>query len=796
MADLRYLDFDLRIERTANGYRAEVVSSPAGQAAIEFTLPFSELELENFLLKLGGRRRNTRAVVSPELETARAFGGRLFQTIFTDEIRGCLRSSMDEADQQGLGLRLRLRLNDAPALADLPWEYLYNAASQSFLALSNQTPIVRYLDLPAPQRTLRVTAPLRMLVLIASPSDYTQLNVDQEWQNLQHATGDLQARGLLAVERMDEATLPALQRRLRQGPYHMLHFIGHGSFDERMDDGALILEDENGKGGVVSGQYLGTILRDHESLRLVVLNACEGARSGATDPFAGVAQSLIRQGIPAVIAMQFEVTDDAAIVLAREFYGAIADRYPVDAALAEARKAIFADGNGIEWGTPVLYLRAPDGGIFDIAPRDPAETPVAPVAPIVAPQRSTPPLAVLRKLWGAVAHPPSVTRGIRLGISIGVMVLVALLIVAGGAWAFGLGDRVLAMLGMRSAGCQVIANGLNVREGPSVEFDRFRVLASGTQITPIGRAANGWLSVRLDDGRTGWVNGASSFVRCDGDMASVPFMQARGDGTVGFRNTTPSDAANPPAAAAEPPEAAADQPRETVFESVTFSVTRAAITTGSIAEVDLTVQNTVIKTGVLLGSEMVRLRLRDGHEYADESGWSVGLYPPAPSRQTLKFRVPAGSTLDEAWLVIEKPGREPAGIALDGPQPAPEYPKAVRASGEASVDLLVFTLREAALELDLGSERVEQGQRYLRLSMRVQSRATGAGGVLISDDTFRLWVDGVPRAPADAMVEALYANSAVEGDVVFVVPADLTKAELEVGPQSGERARIKLDLRP
>src|SRR5207237_112967 len=66
-------------------------------------------------------------------------------------------------------------------------------------------------------------------------------------------------------------------------------------------------------------------------------------------------------GIPAVIAMQFEITDKAAILLAKEFYDALADGYPVDGALAEARKSIFTAENDIEWGTPVLYLRSVDG---------------------------------------------------------------------------------------------------------------------------------------------------------------------------------------------------------------------------------------------------------------------------------------------------------------------------------------------------------------------------------------------------------------------------------------------------
>ena len=64
--------------------------------------------------------------------------------------------------------------------------------------------------------------------------------------------------------------------------------------------------------------------------------------------------------------MQFEIIETAAITFAQEFYGAVADGFPVDAAVSEARKAIFATGNDVEWGTPVLYMRTPQGVIFEI----------------------------------------------------------------------------------------------------------------------------------------------------------------------------------------------------------------------------------------------------------------------------------------------------------------------------------------------------------------------------------------------------------------------------------------------
>ncbi len=372
MKEIKYLDLDLLIEKADRKYRARVLTSPAGQATAEFALPFSDLELENFLLRVGRTRRGVRRVDSPEMKLAKEFGSRLFNAVFDDEVRGCFRSSLDEATRQGAGLRIRLRLSNAPQLADVPWEYLYNPALNRFFSLSVETPIVRYLELPEPIQPLAIQPPLKILVMISSPQDYPPLDVEREWTKLKDALRDLEERGGVVLERLDEATLSALQKKLRRRVYHIFHFVGHGGFDAHAQDGVLILEDENKRARPVSGQDLGTLLHDQRSLRLAVLNACEGTRTSRSDPFAGAAQSLVQQGLPAVIAMQFEITDDAAITLAHEFYGALADGYPTDAALAEARKAIFAQGNDIEWGTPVLYLRAPDGRIFDV-PRTPTK---------------------------------------------------------------------------------------------------------------------------------------------------------------------------------------------------------------------------------------------------------------------------------------------------------------------------------------------------------------------------------------------------------------------------------------
>jgi CHAT domain len=363
---MTYLDFDLAIEPSGDGYTARVFNSPGGQAAGDFKLPFSDLEIENFFLRLGRSRHAVRRIESPEMESAKAFGGQLFNGVFAGDVRGCLRSSLDEASRQGAGLRIRLHLSKVPALADLPWEFLYNPGMNRFLGLSVETPLVRYLDLPERIRPLVVTPPLRVLMMISSPSDYPQLDVERESAKMNEALADPIQRGLVTVERQEDATLSELQRRLRKGQYHIFHFVGHGGFDEQAQDGILVLEDQENRGRRVSAQFLGTLLHDHRPLRLAILNACEGGRASRADLFAGTAQSLVQQGIPAVIAMQFEVTDEAAICFTHEFYVAIAGGYPVDGALAEARKAIFAGVSEIEWGTPILYMRSPDGRIFEV----------------------------------------------------------------------------------------------------------------------------------------------------------------------------------------------------------------------------------------------------------------------------------------------------------------------------------------------------------------------------------------------------------------------------------------------
>ena len=364
-------DLDIDVIRTSPGeYRVRLRSAAAGEAVHVVRWPWRDLELENrlkdlqiALLRAGGKRRKA---LTPEEETVQRFGRELFDMLFAGEGLVLYRRSAEHARQARVGLRIRLHLDDPP-LAALPWEFLYDAAHDDYLCLSTQTPVLRYLDVGQPVAPLTVTAPLRVLGVVASPVDLEPLDVDLERQRVETALAGLVKQGLVELVWLEGQTWRDWLRTLRRGAWHVVHFIGHGGFDPHRDEGVLWLADDAGRARALHASELARLLADHADLRLVLLNACESARPGALDIFSSTATALVRRGLPAVIAMQYEITDRAAIEFARSLYEALADGMPIDSAVSEARRSVKLEmPHSIEWGTPVLHLRATDGRLFEI----------------------------------------------------------------------------------------------------------------------------------------------------------------------------------------------------------------------------------------------------------------------------------------------------------------------------------------------------------------------------------------------------------------------------------------------
>jgi len=287
-------------------------------------------------------------------------------SLFPGEILRLYERSLDllEADPEA-GLRLELMLDprdpSLTAFQEFPWELLRQPGMLESPALSRRQPVVRYLAVPrsvyvAPRPTI-----LRIVAVAANPRGLDPLDLPRELRKLRKAAGS--APGLDVVT-PQSSTLAALRQTLLAKECHVLHFMGHGGSVAGQPERVLFFETEDGNPDPVSGTDLLNKLAGFPRLRLVVLNACESAAAGF-EPFAGVASSLVLGGLPAVVAMQLPISDQAAIAFSQAFYQRLAAGDPVDAAVAEGRQAMHSkDRESFEWATPVLFLRTPNGELY------------------------------------------------------------------------------------------------------------------------------------------------------------------------------------------------------------------------------------------------------------------------------------------------------------------------------------------------------------------------------------------------------------------------------------------------
>ena len=369
---LDYLDFDLEVEysQDGDGYKVSVLRSPEGEIEEKMVFPFSDVELESHLkdIKIALLRsaNEHRLALSPEEAAVKSFGKSLFNAVMAGNIGTLYNSSQAKAAAMQKGLRLKLRVKPVE-LSAVPWEFMYDPRQDEFICLSSNTPLVRYVDVPRAVPPVSVVRPLKILGMLVSPGDQPSLNIAREKLRLEKALDKLQETGLVELTWVEGKTWRELQRAMRQDNWHIFHFVGHGAYDKNTDEGLICLEDDQGNTYRMGATQLSRALADATSLRLVVLNACEGASGGQDDLLSSTASILVRKGIPAVLAMQYEISDKAAIEFSCNFYEALADGMPVDAATSEARKAIsFAMRRSLEWATPVLFMRLQDGKLFDI----------------------------------------------------------------------------------------------------------------------------------------------------------------------------------------------------------------------------------------------------------------------------------------------------------------------------------------------------------------------------------------------------------------------------------------------
>lgn len=381
----RYDEFEIEVRSVqGGGYEARVIRSPFGPADCPFLPPFDESERTELLSALEWRVlrsspawrdlvRVRKRAPKPSSLTEHDIGGKLFAALFSGDVRDRYRQSMapvqDRRARSRHGLRLRLSFDpgeDFAPIATLPWELLLD--DEVFLARDTRIPVVRSLTVrhapdPAPARP-----PLRVLLIDSAPKDLDAIQTGKERRRIKKA---LKARTDIQVDVFTHPDVRSLRRAVKKHAYQIVHFMGHGG---RIKNGGehfgLYFEGAQREAEAVPGEFVAEFLKDVRDLRLVVLNSCwSGAvpRQSSRDPFTGVAVSLMLRDIPATVAMQFPISDRAAIEFSGAFYASLAAGEPVEEAVTEGRLAILADHrDSLEWTTPVLFLPG-DGQLFDFS---------------------------------------------------------------------------------------------------------------------------------------------------------------------------------------------------------------------------------------------------------------------------------------------------------------------------------------------------------------------------------------------------------------------------------------------
>jgi CHAT domain/SIR2-like domain len=348
-----------------------------------------------------------------------AYGKLLAQRLFAGEwVRRAFESARDRTYNRApnpLGLRVRLWIDrGAEALYDLRWETLADPMDDKFtLGTQDMVPFSRFLGSHVGRTVrLRPQGELRALVLIAQPTNVVDVlqdvDVGAEWLRAKVALEDLPVPPMLLARHGDADGPPTRARllaELERGAYDIVCLVCHGVLN---DEGPFLkLEYNDGTSDDVPGSDLVEPLRGIDAPpRLIVLAACQSSgtgRSTGNEAHAALGPELVKAGVPAVLAMNGDVTVATAGEFMSPFFKSLVFHGYVDRAMSVARRAAKAQ-NRSDWWMPVLYMRLLGGRIWSVprflqGEKDPFETllarmQLAQFTPILGP-------SLLERLWGS-----------------------------------------------------------------------------------------------------------------------------------------------------------------------------------------------------------------------------------------------------------------------------------------------------------------------------------------------------------------------------------------------------------
>jgi tetratricopeptide (TPR) repeat protein len=354
---VHYRDLDLKIHEDAYGdCWVEAIGAP-GSRSEPVPLVIDDPRIDGWVEQFKKREAS--------VETCEALGRALFAALFSGEI-GTIWERMRLTLGPRTALRVRLDIRHT-RLKTMPWELMTPTLGEDFaLVLSPNRPITRCIYDLTPITDMEPPQPLRMLVVVSQPENVPLFDAAKILRTLRETLATHQRARRIEVKTEKHVT-PAGLGELLTSDYDIVHYVGHGMFDD--GKGSLLLEDEAGQAQPMDGRTFGNLLVGANT-RLLVIEACRLAEPSPLDPHLGVADAALHAGVPAVVAMQGPITDDEAALFSRAFYSKLIDGEPLESCVAHGRRHILTVmRDRPSWAAPVLYSNLPDGLLYDTMPR-------------------------------------------------------------------------------------------------------------------------------------------------------------------------------------------------------------------------------------------------------------------------------------------------------------------------------------------------------------------------------------------------------------------------------------------
>jgi len=150
---------------------------------------------------------------------------------------------------------------------------------------------------------------IKILFLASNPQDTPPLNLAREVRSIQGKLRLSEFRDDFKLEQEWAVRVSDLQEILLRHQPHIVHFSGHGN-----TRGEIILEDAQGNSFTLPPELLKKLFQVlKDNISCVILNAC----------FSKVQADAIAEAVNCVIGMSDQISDEAAITFAANFYQAL-----------------------------------------------------------------------------------------------------------------------------------------------------------------------------------------------------------------------------------------------------------------------------------------------------------------------------------------------------------------------------------------------------------------------------------------------------------------------------------------